>query len=167
MKTSHLLSADPRNQTIIRAVKWKYFKIVDIDPCLSEHHSIIDDYRRSTKYRPRVSERRLCDNNLTPGWYRLKINGTDADIPNKCVKVKQSDMYSINEPNILMYIGLLKKPFECQSIKLILELYPNGNLLVKTIWIVSTWLWLIYHCLQRIAETISIVDAIFIKLHTL
>nr|XP_022325495.1 von Willebrand factor D and EGF domain-containing protein-like isoform X4 [Crassostrea virginica] len=61
----------------------------DIDPCLSEHHSIIDDYRRSTKYRPRVSERRLCDNNLTPGWYRLKINGTDADIPNKCVKVKR------------------------------------------------------------------------------
>lgn len=61
----------------------------DIDPCLSEHHTIIDDFRRSTKYRPKASERRLCDNNLIPGWYRLKINGTDADIPTKCIKVKR------------------------------------------------------------------------------
>lgn len=63
------------------------FSILDIDPCLSEHHTIIDDFRRSTKYRPKASERRLCDNDLIPGWYRLKINGTDADLPTKCIKV--------------------------------------------------------------------------------
>ncbi|XP_062612521.1 uncharacterized protein LOC134274281 isoform X2 [Saccostrea cucullata] len=59
------------------------------DPCLPEHHSIIDDFRRSTKYRSKASDRRLCDNSLSPGWYRFKINGTDADMPTKCVKVKR------------------------------------------------------------------------------
>ncbi|CAG2229630.1 unnamed protein product [Mytilus edulis] len=56
-----------------------------IDPCSEKRYTVIDDYRRSPNYNAKPSERRLCDNRIKHGWYRFKINGSDAEMPTTCI----------------------------------------------------------------------------------
>lgn len=60
---------------------------IKIDPCSENKYAIIDDHRRSPDFRSNPSERRLCDNRINHSWYRFKINGSNAEIPTKCIAV--------------------------------------------------------------------------------
>ncbi|KAL8613226.1 hypothetical protein ACOMHN_001551 [Nucella lapillus] len=52
------------------------------DPCRPGNHKVIDDPQRSSK----EGRGRLCDDDLTPGWYRFLLNKASAVIPTTCPK---------------------------------------------------------------------------------
>ncbi len=54
------------------------------DPCYT--YTVLDDPRRSTYYRyPNITQY-MCDRHVNwVGWYRLFINGQNAQMPNTCV----------------------------------------------------------------------------------
>ena len=57
-----------------------YYGIVTSDPCTD--YKLIDDPLRSVTNK--IVPWGKCDNNIAVGWYRLKINGVDAEIPTAC-----------------------------------------------------------------------------------
>ncbi|XP_070174488.1 von Willebrand factor D and EGF domain-containing protein-like [Littorina saxatilis] len=54
-------------------------------PCSNSNYNVIDDVRKDVNN----SDEGLCDDDLTPGWYRFLLNGTDAVIPTYCVPKAQ------------------------------------------------------------------------------
>ncbi|XP_033728931.1 uncharacterized protein LOC117318039 [Pecten maximus] len=63
---------------------------VQADPCVEGQYTIIDDVRR----RPIFNPGQLCDDKLSPGWYRFLLNGTDAEIPTSCVESKSCGTFA-------------------------------------------------------------------------
>ncbi|XP_069107696.1 LOW QUALITY PROTEIN: von Willebrand factor D and EGF domain-containing protein-like [Argopecten irradians] len=66
------------------------FTKVIADPCVEGQYTIIDDVRR----RPVFNPGQLCDDKLSPGWYRFLLNGTDAEIPTSCVESKSCGTFA-------------------------------------------------------------------------
>ncbi|XP_064465970.1 von Willebrand factor D and EGF domain-containing protein-like isoform X2 [Ornithodoros turicata] len=57
------------------------------NPCIPQHHTIIDDFRRHPDYISPSPKEYICDKSLRPGWYRFLINGSDAVVPTTCPNV--------------------------------------------------------------------------------
>ncbi|KAK7105251.1 von Willebrand factor D and EGF domain-containing protein-like [Littorina saxatilis] len=54
------------------------------DPCAEGNHTILDDVRRHVNNTVNAG---MCDYGLVAGWYRFKLNGSDAVMPTYCVPV--------------------------------------------------------------------------------
>jgi len=48
---------------------------------------VLDEPHRSSKFSASNTDRLICDNGLTQGWYRFKSNGHDVNMPTSCVDV--------------------------------------------------------------------------------
>ncbi|OWF43889.1 von Willebrand factor D and EGF domain-containing protein [Mizuhopecten yessoensis] len=66
------------------------FTYAQADPCVEGQYVVIDDVRRRPIYNPG----QLCDDRLSPGWYRFLLNGTDAEIPTACVESKSCGTFA-------------------------------------------------------------------------
>ncbi|GFR82812.1 von Willebrand factor D and EGF domain-containing protein [Elysia marginata] len=56
----------------------------ETDPCDPEVYGVLDDHRRDVS--SKAATNLLCDLDLTLGWYRFFLNGSDAGIPTSCVQ---------------------------------------------------------------------------------
>lgn len=57
------------------------------DPCKTYFE--MTDVTRSVSYTLPVNTEEKCDRLLPPGWYRMKINKTDGNMPTACQSVYQ------------------------------------------------------------------------------
>ncbi|KAK7105598.1 hypothetical protein V1264_016957 [Littorina saxatilis] len=62
-----------------------------MDTCGHVHYSVLDDYRRyvnNTYLEDTLLWSYKMNSWLTPGWYRFKLNGTNAVMPTYCVPTR-------------------------------------------------------------------------------